>query len=728
MRIFTLFLFLVTVLRVWADNPDRKLTLEDIYQKQVFAERYVDGFRWMRNDNYYTTLKQDDVSGLQYIIKYETLTGRSVDTLYNSEEFIATDGEMLIINDYSFGPNEQKVLLSVDKESIYRRSSKAFYYVYDLQKNEIERLTKGRKESYATFSPDGKYIAFVRNNNLILIDINTAKVRQVTHDGLANHIINGMGDWVYEEEFSLSKAFYWSPDGKRIAFFTFDETQVKEYNMQLWGGLYPKDFRFKYPKAGEHNSKVSISVFCVDDNSIIRMDTGEETDIYIPRIKWLPDGHKLSIIRMNRLQNKLEILHANVKTGRSEVIYLEKSETYVDLNYTDDLTYLSDGSFVKSSERDGYKHIYYYADGGKLIGQITTGNWEVSDLIAVDEKRKMLYFVSTEYSPLERHLYKISLTGKRKTRISKFDGVNHPVFSSGASYFLNRNNSSSTPTKITLHKSNGDLIRILEDNKVLQKTAKDYGLATKEFFSFITIDSVHLNGYMLKPADFDPLKQYPVLMEVYGGPGSQNVQNSWGHQYWHHLLTQKGYIIVSVDNRGTGGRGRAFKHCTYKNLGKLEAFDQIQAAKYLGALPFVDAHRIGIWGWSYGGYMSALVLFKGHEYFKTAISVAPVTSWRFYNTIYTERYLQRPQDNPDGYDDYTPLAHASELTGAFFLIHGTGDDNVHFQNSIELQRTLILAGKQFKSLYFPDKKHGISGGNSSYYLFKMMTDFILKEL
>jgi len=728
MRIFTLFLFLVTVLRVWADNPDRELTLEDIYKKQIFAERQVEGFRWMHNDNYYTTLKHEGASGVQYIIKYETLTGKPVDTLLNTEEFTTTTGEMLIIDDYSFGPNEQIVLLAVDKESIYRRSSKAFYYVYDLQKKEIKRLTKGRKESFATFSPDGKHIAFVRNNNLILRDLNTAKVWQVTNDGLANHIINGMGDWVYEEEFSLSKAFYWSPDGKKIAFFTFDESQVKEYNMQLWGGLYPKEYRFKYPKAGEKNSKVSINIYCLDDNSTIRMDTGEEIDIYIPRIKWLPDGQKLSIIRMNRLQNKLEILHANVYTGKSEVICIEESETYVDLNYTDDLTYLSDGSFVKSSERDGYKHIYYYADGGKLIRQITTGNWEVSDLLAVDEKRKMLYFVSTEDSPLERHLYRISLTGKRKTRISKFDGINRPVFSSGLLYFINRNNSASAPTKITLHKSNGDLIKVLEDNKALQKTAKDYGLAKKEFFSFITIDNVHLNGYMLKPVDFDPSKKYPVLMTVYGGPGSQGVQNSWEYEYWHHLLTQKGYIIASVDNRGTEGRGRAFKHCTYRNLGKLETFDQIQAAKYLGALPFVDAGRIGIWGWSYGGYMSALVLFTGHEYFKTAISVAPVTSWRFYNTIYTERYLQRPQDNPEGYDDYSPLSHASELTGTFFLIHGTGDDNVHFQNSIELQKALILAEKQFKSLYFPDKNHGIRGGNSRYYLFKMMTDFILNNL
>lgn len=728
MRIIILYFFLIISSGAWAENPAGVLTLEDIYKKHVFAERYVDGFRWMHDDNYYTTLKKDDTSWGQYIIKFRTITGLPVDTLLNTEKFASNDGKTLVISGYTFGPKEEKILLSVDKESIYRRSSKAFYYVYDIHKDEIERLTAGGKESFATFSPDGKHIAFVRDNNLFLKDLSTKKVWKITNNGLVNHIINGMGDWVYEEEFSLSKAFYWSPDGGKIAFYTFDESKVKEYDMQVWGQLYPEEYRFKYPKAGEQNSKVSISVYSIDDSYTTRMDIGEETDIYIPRIKWLPDGEVLSIIRMNRLQNKLEILHADVNTGESTVIYLEESNTYVDLEYTDDLTYLSDGSFLKSSERDGFKHIYYYDKKGRIVRQVTAGKWEVSDLIAVDEKRKILYFVSTEDSPLERHLYRIGLNGKHKVKISEYEGVNRPVFSSGLSFFINWNNSASTPTKITLHKSNSNLIRVLEDNKSLQKTAKYYGLATKDFFSFITVDSVHLNGYMLKPVDFDPSNKYPVLMTVYGGPGSQTVQNSWERQYWHHLLTQKGYIIVSVDNRGTGGRGRAFKHSTYKKLGKLEAFDQIQAAKYLGSLPYVDANRIGIWGWSYGGYMSALVLFTGHEYFKAAIAVAPVTSWRFYDTIYTERYLQRPQDNPEGYDDYTPLAHAGELKGAFLLIHGTGDDNVHFQNSVELQRALILAGKQFRSFYFPNKNHGIYGGNSRYYLFTMMTDFILDNL
>lgn len=728
MRMTAILFFLFYVNPLWGVNPGEKLTLEDIYQKRIFREQSIEGFRWTCDDDFFTELKTNAATGAQYIIKFETKTGFITDTLLNTEKLTGPEGKKLSISDYKFGPKEQKILLMSGIEHIFRRSTKAVHYIYDFKTKKLTALTKGRKESFATFSPNGNHVAFVRNNNLLVKDLESGKVWHVTSDGLHNHMINGMGDWVYEEEFSLSKAFCWSPDGKRIAFFVFDESRVKEYCMQMWGSLYPKGYRFKYPKAGEQNSLVSIRVYNLEDKSAVTMDTGMETDIYIPRIKWLPDGQKLSIIRMNRLQNVLEIMHADVLTGKSDIVYREESDTYIDLEFTDDLTYLSDGSFVMSSERDGYKHIYYYTPDGNLIRQITKGNWEVGELVAVDQKRKMLFYLSTEDSPLERQLYKIGLNGKHKTKIRLFEGVNHVEFSNELSYFVNENTSASSPLKVTLNKSNGSIVRVLEDNERLRKAFSRYGLTTKEFFSFVTGDGILLNGYMLKPSDFDPAKKYPVLMQVYGGPGSQSVQNNWEKQYWHQLLVQNGYIIVSVDNRGTGGRGRAFKHCTYKQLGKLESVDQIEAAKYLGTLPYIDPNRIGIWGWSYGGYMAALSLFTGHMYFKAAISVAPVTSWRFYDTIYTERYLQRPQDNPDGYDDYTPIAHAAELTGSFLLIHGTGDDNVHFQNSVELQRALILAGKQFRSFYYPDKNHGIYGGNTRYHLFKMMTDFVLEKL
>ncbi len=727
-RITIILFFWVLVHPLFAGDSGGQLTLEDIYKMHVFREKGVAGFRWMLDDHFYTAVKEDSATGAQYLIRYETRSGLSVDTILDMAHLTGKNGEILTINDYEFSPDERKILLITDLENIYRRSTKAHHYVYDRRTGKLSRLTDGEKESFATFSPNSEYVAFVRDNNLILKDLETGEIRNITDDGLRNHIINGMGDWVYEEEFSLSKAFMWSPDSRRIGYIAFDESKVKEYDMQIWGSLYPKIYRFKYPKAGERNAVASVKVYDIVNNQTVLMDTGKDTDIYLPGIRWLPAGDKLSIIRLNRLQNLLEILHADVDTGASEVVYREKSDTYVDLEYTDDLTYLSDGSFVKSSERSGYKHIYYYAPDGRLIRQVTKGNWEVSDLVAVDERHKMLYFLSTEGSPLERQLYKIGLNGRRKARLSTCRGVNSTVFSTGMNFFVNENRSATTPLKVTLHKADGELIKVLEENDGLMEAFRHYRLTTKTFFSFITSDSIKLNGYMLKPADFDLSKKYPVLMNVYGGPGSQTVLDTWERQYWHNFLTQQGYIIVSVDNRGTGGRGIAFKHCTYKQLGRLEVRDQIEAARYLGTLPYVDAGRIGIWGWSYGGYMAALTLFKGNEYFKMAISVAPVTSWRFYDTIYTERYLQRPQDNPRGYDDNSPVELAGMLKGAFLMIHGTGDDNVHFQNSVELERALILAGKQFRSFYYPDKNHGLYGGNTRYHLFKMMTDFLRSNL
>ena len=720
--------FCVLVHPLMADDPAGEVTLKDIYRNHIFRERDVEGFRWMCDDHYFTALKEDATTGTQFIIQFETRSGRPVDTLLNTAGLFTTGNEKRVISDYEISPDENKILLVTGREFIYRRSTKAFHYIYDRRTQKIVPVMADGKQSFVTFSPDGRYVAFVRNNNLFLKDLEKEKIREITYDGLINHVINGMGDWVYEEEFSLTRAFTWSPDSRRIAFLVFDESQVREYDMQIWEGLYPKIYRFKYPKAGERNSVVSVKVYDIDKGETVTMDTGEEKDIYLPRIQWLPGSEMLSIIRLNRLQNLLEILQADVQTGHSKVIYREKSDTYVDFDYTDDLTYLSDGSFVKSSERSGFKHLYYYDPEGKLIRQVTEGKWEVTDLLAVDERHKTLYFLSTEVSPLERHLYKVGLNGKRKTRILSYAGINNAEFSSGLNFFINRNRSAVSPLKITLHKADGALIKVLEDNEGLLKKFRHYHLTTREFFSFITHDSVRLNGYILKPAGFDPSKKYPVLMNVYGGPGSQTVQDTWEHQYWHNYLTQKGYIIVSVDNRGTGGRGVAFKHCTYKQLGRLEVEDQIEAAGYLKTLPYVDPERIGIWGWSYGGYMAALTLFKGHKYFKTAISVAPVTNWRFYDTVYTERYMQRPEDNPEGYDSNTPIALAGLLEGRFLLIHGTADDNVHFQNSVELQKVLIGKGKQFRSFYYPDRNHGIYGGNTRYHLFEMMTDFILENL
>lgn len=718
------------ILLIWAlpnyTQAQEEVTTADIWQTYRFITKSVNGVNWTKDGQYYTS--QND----RYIIKYNISTGNPVDTLYGKEgapeDYVQFDG-------YSFSPQENKIMLSSGSEAIYRRSSKAFFYIYDITKKEITRLIEGEKQSYATFSPDGNQVAFVRDNNLYVTDLATMKTQTITTTGEKNKIIHGSTDWVYEEEFSFAQAFYWSSDSKKIGYYTFDESEVKEFMMQYWNGPttpYPDNYQFKYPKAGEDNSKITISVYNLTDKKSIKMDIGTETDIYIPRINWTQDANLLSIRRMNRLQNQLEILHADVKTGKTQVILTEKEETYIDLDFTDDLTYLEDGkTFLHTSERNGFKHIYLYDMSGKLIRQITDGKWEVSQVYGIDEKAKMIYFTSTEDSPLQRQLYKIKFNGKGKEKLSTRKGTHAPNFSKDFKYYLDYYSAADTPPAVSLHEAkSGKQLKVLEDNQAFNERLKEYKINPKEFFTFTTSEGVELNGWMIKPLDFDKSKKYPVLMFVYGGPGSQTVTDSWDtyNYMWYQVLASKGYMVVSVDNRGTGARGAEFKKITYANLGKYEIQDQIATAKYLANLPTVDAERIGIWGWSYGGYMSSLGITVGADIFKAAIAVAPVSTWRFYDSIYTERYLKRPQDNAEGYDSNSPINHVEKLKGSYLLVHGTADDNVHFQNAIELQNALIKANKQFDSFYYPNRTHSISGGNTRFHLYTMMTNFLLKNL
>lgn len=709
----------------------KQITLNEVWGQNAFSQKTVAGVNWMKAGGYYTSLESGKV------IRYSIVSGQAAETLFDEQQAFTDAGKTIQIQDYQLSADERKLLITTADEPIYRRSSRADFYVYDLDTKKLKRLSEKGKQMYATFSPDGRKIAFVRDNNLFVTDLGTQTETQLTSDGKWNEVINGAADWVYEEEFSMSRAFDWSPDSRKIAWQRFDESRVPEYNMQLWGALYPKDYRFKYPKAGEANAVVSVWIIDLDTQKKVQVDTGTETDIYLPRIRWTQNPNLLSVRRLNRLQNRLDLLHANASTGQTTLVLTEESPTYVDLEFTDDLTYLKDGkTFLNTSERSGHKHIYLHDLSGKPIRQLTSGNWEVDNVLGVDEKNKVLYFTSTEVSPLERHLYRIGLDGQNKVKLTGQPGLYTINMSPDNSYYLQYHTTAAAPNTVSVQQAPGGkataakLVRIAENNDALKARLQEYAISPKRFFQFTTADKVSLNGWMIRPMNFDSTRRYPVLMFVYGGPGSQQVRNAWEARdfFWYQTLAQKGYLIVCVDNRGTGGRGKDFRTVTYGQLGKLETLDQIEGAKYLGTLPYVDRSRIGIWGWSYGGYMSSLCMTLGADYFKAGIAVAPVTTWRFYDTIYTERYLKRPQENPSGYDDNSPLTHAARLKGNFLLIHGTGDDNVHFQNSVAFQDALIKAGKQFQSFYYPNRAHGISGSNTRLHLYQMMTEFVEKNL
>ena len=720
-RLIALFLLFTLIL-----NAQEKITVDDIYGKGTFSQKSVFNINWMNDGQYYSVRESNN------IIKYDVTTGEAVETILKGNDL----SPQIQFSNYTFSADEQKVLLMTDRKSIYRRSFTANFYVYDFKTKKLEKLSNGGVQSYATFSPDGSKVAFTRDNNLFFVSLSGMKEVQITTDGKFNHIINGSTDWVYEEELYLTKAFDWSSDGQKIAYATFDESKVKEYNLQKWnkGQLYPEDYRFKYPKAGETNSEVKLTIYHLDDAKKVTIDLGNEKDIYLARVNFTKDANTLSYRVLNRLQNKLDYYHADAADGVSTLILTDKSNTYVDLTYIDDMIYLNDGKhFITSSERSGNKHLYLYTTDGKMVRQLTNGPWEAETFVGIDQskKKKVLYFTSTEVSPLERHFYQIGLDGKGKKKLSAVTGNTRVNMSNDFKYYINYHSNANTPLNVSLYKTKGnEKIKVLEDNATLSKTAKTYNVQPKQFFTIKAADGKNLNGFMLKPADFDSSKKYPLLMFQYSGPGSQQVMNSWAGSnfYWHQMLVQKGYIIAVVDGRGTGARGTEFKNMTYKQLGKLEVEDQIAVAKEMSTRAFIDETRIGIWGWSYGGYMSSLCMMKGADVFKAGIAVAPVTNWRFYDTIYTERYLQTPQVNASGYDDNSPSSHVDKLKGNFLLIHGTGDDNVHFQNSVALQQALINASKQFDSFYYPDNAHGIFRGGVRPHLFNMMTNWVIKNL
>lgn len=705
----------------------QELSVEQIWKTYEFMPKSVNGFRSMNDGNYFS--KVSEIDGEQVITKHSFTNYEGDGEVIVSNKQLKYNGNKIKFDDYFFNSDETKVLLTTNTQSIYRHSYAATYYLLDLKTNIVQDLDNlHAPQTLAEYSPDGTKVSYIHNNNLYVKDLTNGEIRQITTDGKINEVINGTTDWVYEEEFALLQAYGWSPDSKHIGFLRFDESNVKEFTMTYYGDLYPDLYTFKYPKAGEDNSKVSAHIYSLDKNTTQAIDLGEYE--YIPRLKWSNTSNQLIIQTLNRHQNSLKYHLVEVDAQnkvQSKVFFEEQSKTYVEID--DNLLILSDGkSILRTSEASGFNHIYQLSFDG-TSRQITRGEFDVIEFLGIDEKASTIYFTSAENGPITKCIYKIGLNGKKKTLISAEKGSNNADFSNGMKYFIKTYSDANTPPVYTLCDNNGKDLNVLESNNQLRRILQAYNLSSQEFVKFKGTDKT-LNGYMIKPKDFDPTKKYPVYIHIYGGPGSNMVRDSWNtfDYMYHQLLAKNGYIVVSVDPRGTMYRGADFKKSTYLQLGKLETEDFINVAKELQTYDYVDASRIGIMGWSYGGFMTSLAMTKGADVFKMGIAVAPVTNWRYYDNIYTERFMRTPQENEDGYDTNSPINFVDQLKGNYLLIHGSGDDNVHYQNTMEMINALVKADKQFDLFIYPNKNHGIYGGNTRNHLFKMMFDYTLKNL
>ena len=700
----------------------QKISLDMIWNDEFIPER-LDGLKSMNHTDGYTYLEKDELNNESNIfLEYYKSD--------NKKEIILSSKLPLVpfFCDYEFSKDEKKILITTEKDQIYRRSIKAIFWIFNRINGKIQ-MVFNKKIQQPDFSPDGNKIAFVYKRNLFIKDLINNSITQVTNDG-NNEIINGITDWVYEEEFGFVKAFLWSPDSSKLVFMRFDESEVPFFSMDIYGkGLYQYPYKFRYPKAGESNSKVSLNLYDLKSKSISKIQFSENPEpYYIPRFKFSNDQNLLSVQTINRRQNHLKLHLININNKNNKVIFQEKSETY--LNVNNDLFFLDDNSFLWTSEKSGFNHIYHYDINGKLINQLTQGSWEVTKLYKYKNKTSEVIFGAAKLSAIDRGIYSVGLNGRKIKSITKESGFNGAVFNKDGSKFIHSYSDENTPPKYTVRYSkNAALIREIIDNEKLKNKLSKFNLPKKEYNS-INLNGFNLNYYIIKPKNIESSKKYPLLLFQYSGPGSQQVSNRWGNNrdLWHKMLTQKGYIIACLDGRGTGFKGEKFKKMTYMNLGKFETQDQISFAKKISLLPYVDENRTGIWGWSYGGHMATHSLFLGNEVFEMAIAVAPVTNWRFYDTIYTERFMRTPQENPEGYDSNSPINYVDRLKGKYLLIHGSADDNVHVQNSMRLIDALIDKGKQFEWMIYPDKKHGIQGLNTQNHLYTKMTNFITNNL
>ena len=690
----------------------QEITLDKIYSG-YYRGKNIAGIASLKNGENYAVIEQGGIA--KYSYKTSQKEGNIVDGNFQS---------------YIFNDDESKILLLKESEPIYRHSFLGKFDVKDLKSGKVLSLNNGNFVQEPTFSPDGTKVAFIVDNNLYYQELSSAKIIQITNDGKKNSILNGLADWVYEEEFGHARQYEWTKNSDAIVFVKSDESEVPEMYIPIYGKqLYPSEMRFKYPKAGEKNSIVSAQLFRLDSGKTTPLNLGSFKNYYIPNVYKTAKADEIMLITSDRIQNASDVLKVNTKTGNITKLFTESDDKWVD---TDNVTleFLDDNSFIWGSERDGNRHLYWYDQNGKLKKQITKGNWEVTDYYGFNPKTKEVLVQTTEKGSINKVVSKINIETGKSTLLSNAEGNNSASFSGNYNYFIETSSSAKKPYTFVLKDGNGKTVKELQNNNEQLKKLEADNFVTKEFFTIPNEAGDQMNAWIMKPKNFDPNKKYPLFMYQYSGPGSQTVANSWdaGNGLWFNHLVQKGYIVACVDGRGTGFKGTKFKKVTYMNLGKYEIEDQIAAAKWLGMQSYIDKDRIGIFGWSFGGYMASLALTKGADVFKTGIAVAPVTNWRYYDTVYTERFMRTPQENAKGYDENSPTEFANLLKGKFLLIHGTADDNVHFQNSMEFAEALIQNKKQFEFMAYPDKNHGIYGGNTRPQLYQMMTDFLLKNL
>jgi dipeptidyl-peptidase-4 len=730
-KLFVLFYALMCLVTLQA----QKVTLQDV-ANGTYRAQSIQGLKPMLDGEHYTQISKDH----KRIVKYSFKTGKEVATIFDVAT--ARNHKLKSFDDYIMSPDESLILIQTETKPIYRRSFTAVYYIYNVRNRTLEPLSNNGPQQVPLFSPDSHQIAFVRNNNIYLIKLLFGNSEsQVTKDGEYNKVLNGIPDWVYEEEFSYNRAFDFSADSKMIAYVRFDESQVPMYSFPWYKGMapekteyttYPGSYDYKYPKAGVVNSKVSVHSFDIKSRVTRKMELPVDSDGYVPRIKFTDDPEKLAIMTLNRHQNRFDLYMANPRSAICKVAIRDEAEQYIKEQAYSDITFYPE-HIVMMSERDGYNHLYLYTIGGNLVKQITKGEFEVKDFLGWDQKANVFYYTSNEGSPLRTAVYKIDGKGK-KTKLSTRTGTNNALFSKNLNYYINTYSSAQTPTLITLNNNKGQEMVTLLDNKKLKSKTAQLNMPTKEFFSFKTSEGVELNGWMMKPANFNPSKKYPVIMHQYSGPGSQQVLDKWGigsfgdGGMFEAVMCDKGYIMVCVDGRGTGGRGAAFEKCTYLSIGVKEATDQAEAAKYLSTLPYVDGSRIGIWGWSYGGYNTLMSMSEGSGAFKAGVAIAAPTDWRFYDSVYTERFMRTPKENGDGYQASSAISRASKLKGKLLLIHGSADDNVHLQNFMEYSEALVQANIQFDTQIYTNRNHSIFGGNTRNHLMNRVANFFLQNL